>query len=122
MRAAAVMLLAASLVAAGGVGATPSKTAGATPTKTAAAKAEPAKSEAPLTAEDIEQRLAKRMTAAAAHPDLKDSKLSITVRDAETGALIFEREGEAPLAPASNMKLVSSGAAIELLGPERHLV
>ena len=65
--------------------------------------------------------LEKRLAAAVAHPDLVGAKLGITVRDAVTGALLFERGGADPLAPASNMKLVTAGAVIELLGPERQL-
>ncbi len=45
-------------------------------------------------------------------------EFSIQVCDPETGAVLFSHNAEKPLVPASNMKLVTTAAALELLGPE----
>lgn len=43
--------------------------------------------------------------------------ISVSVRDAETGAVLADLRGERSLRPASNLKLVTSGAGLVLLGP-----
>lgn len=67
------------------------------------------------------ERLRARLAASLAHPDLAGAKVGVVVKDTATGAVLFERGADLPLAPASNMKLVTAGALIELLGPERKL-
>ncbi|MEO1584830.1 MAG: D-alanyl-D-alanine carboxypeptidase/D-alanyl-D-alanine-endopeptidase [Planctomycetota bacterium] len=42
----------------------------------------------------------------------------ISVRDANSGAIIFESNADTPLAPASNQKLLTSAAAVMILGPD----
>lgn len=46
------------------------------------------------------------------------AKVGISVRDAETGRVLGELKADTPLTPASNMKLLTSGAALLILGPE----
>lgn len=45
------------------------------------------------------------------------ASVSLCVADAETGVVVMEHNSQKSLAPASVMKLVTSAAALELLGP-----
>lgn len=49
---------------------------------------------------------------------LADAELGISVRDLRSGDELFSWHGEATLNPASNQKLVTASAAIELLGAD----
>lgn len=77
----------------------------------------------PLPGDDSEfgQRIRTRLQAALKDPCLVTAGVGITVRDARDGWLIYEKDGGVPMKPASNMKLVTGGAAQDLLGPERTL-
>jgi len=46
------------------------------------------------------------------------ASISVHVRDLETGHVLFDYFGDSPLIPASNQKIVTSAAALDLLGPE----
>ena len=48
----------------------------------------------------------------------KTLKLGLSVIDAESGQLVFEHQGGRPLIPASVMKIVTSVAALKLLGSD----
>jgi serine-type D-Ala-D-Ala carboxypeptidase/endopeptidase (penicillin-binding protein 4) len=50
--------------------------------------------------------------------DLKDSRVGVSVRDADTGTLQVSIAGDEPLTPASNMKLLTTGTALHVLGPD----
>jgi D-alanyl-D-alanine carboxypeptidase/D-alanyl-D-alanine-endopeptidase (penicillin-binding protein 4) len=78
----------------------------------------------PLTpdASELGARIGARIQAALADPSLVGAGLGVTVRDLRDGSLIFEKNGNMPLKPASNMKLVTGSAAQDLLGPERVLL
>lgn len=55
-----------------------------------------------------------------ARPQLEGITVAVAVADAESGEMLFARRIDEPLAPASNMKLVTSAAALSLLGPDYH--
>ncbi len=48
----------------------------------------------------------------------QDGIAGIVVADASTGEVIYENNADIPLAPASNQKLLTSAAAVLILGPE----
>ncbi|MSR19165.1 MAG: D-alanyl-D-alanine carboxypeptidase/D-alanyl-D-alanine-endopeptidase [Phycisphaerales bacterium] len=49
---------------------------------------------------------------------LKKASISVSVRDVSTGALLASASGSRPMIPASNMKVLTTGAAVATLGPE----
>lgn len=51
------------------------------------------------------------------NPAFTGSQVELVVRDATTGELVYDRNGGNRLLPASNMKLFTSTAAMDLLGP-----
>lgn len=51
-------------------------------------------------------------------PGLSAPFTSVRIVDAETGAPIFEQNASTPLMPASNLKVITSSAALSLLKPE----
>jgi serine-type D-Ala-D-Ala carboxypeptidase/endopeptidase (penicillin-binding protein 4) len=51
-------------------------------------------------------------------PALAGGAVGLVVRDADTGATLYSRQADTLLAPASNEKLVTSAAALDVLGPD----
>lgn len=51
-------------------------------------------------------------------PKLGDSKTGVVVYDPADGTILASNRADEPLIPASNMKLLSSGAALAVLGPD----
>lgn len=51
-------------------------------------------------------------------PVLEGSLVSLTVRDADTGTSLYQRNGMTRLLPASGLKLLTTAAAMEVLGAE----
>ncbi|MBD3107987.1 D-alanyl-D-alanine carboxypeptidase/D-alanyl-D-alanine-endopeptidase [Bacillus sp. AGMB 02131] len=49
---------------------------------------------------------------------LAGGDVSIAIRDRTTGRLLYEYNGEKPIKPASNMKLITGAAALEALGQD----
>lgn len=49
---------------------------------------------------------------------LAGSETGLVVRDADTGATLYAQQGDSLLVPASNEKLITSAAAMDLLGPD----
>lgn len=47
---------------------------------------------------------------------LSGSKVSVSVRSLETGALVYEKSGDVGIKPASTIKLLTASAALETLG------
>ncbi|MEU6073368.1 D-alanyl-D-alanine carboxypeptidase/D-alanyl-D-alanine-endopeptidase [Micromonospora sp. NPDC047074] len=62
-------------------------------------------------------RLNATIDAILADSRLDGAQVSVVVKDASTGATVYHRNGERRLVPASNTKLLTSAAALELLGP-----
>jgi len=50
--------------------------------------------------------------------DLKAARVAVSVRDSESGYAIVSINDTEPMIPASNMKVLTTGAALHLLGPE----
>ena len=48
---------------------------------------------------------------------LKNASIAFYVADANSGSVVYSHNPKVSLVPASNMKLISSAAALELLGP-----
>ena len=67
--------------------------------------------------QDQASRLARSLTAALAVPPLSGARVGALVVRASDGATVWSHEADIPLVPASNMKLLTSLAALELLGP-----
>jgi len=51
-------------------------------------------------------------------PELKGARVAFCVVDTVTGERVFARNIDEPMAPASNMKLLTAAAALTLLGPD----
>ena len=66
------------------------------------------------TGKTLQQRLASLINGRTAG----SAETSIQVVDVESGAVIAERNAHQPLAPASNMKLFTTAAAVDLLHPD----
>jgi len=62
--------------------------------------------------------LAKRIDAILGRPGLKKTLFSVRVVRCGTGDVVYERNPHLALLPASNMKIVTSAAALEHLGPD----
>lgn len=57
-----------------------------------------------------------------AHKALKNAQLSIALIHTRTGQLLYDKNANLALNPASNIKLVTTAAALALLGPEHYYV
>ncbi|PSK89169.1 D-alanyl-D-alanine carboxypeptidase/D-alanyl-D-alanine-endopeptidase (penicillin-binding protein 4) [Murinocardiopsis flavida] len=51
-------------------------------------------------------------------PELKGAVSGVQVRSLDEDALLYERDAAKPLVPASNAKLLTSAAALDVLGPD----
>lgn len=63
-------------------------------------------------------RLTSTLDTILADARLDGSQAAVVVRDATTGETLYHRNGDRRLLPASNTKLLTSAAALEILGPD----
>src|SRR5262249_10628051 len=64
--------------------------------------------------EPLERRLAARLSSGC----LRQAKVGLVVASLADGAIVFEHNGGLALAPASTMKVLTTAAALDKLGPE----
>lgn len=67
-------------------------------------------------AQDIQQKLLEQVKTLVADSQMRAGTLALYVADVKTGAEIFNWNGSVGLAPASTQKIITSVAALELLG------
>ncbi len=67
-------------------------------------------------AQNAEQSLAAAMKKMETDAQFKHASISLYVVDSKTGKVVFDKNSELGLAPASTLKVVTSAAAFELLG------
>jgi len=51
-------------------------------------------------------------------PHMRGAEVAVVVQSAETGSVLYERNADTPMIPASNMKVVTGAAALAVLGPD----
>jgi len=69
-------------------------------------------------AQDVSTRLSEALKNLDADPLLKHAIISLYVVDGKTGKQVFSKNSQLGLAPASCQKVITSTAALELLGPD----
>ena len=69
-------------------------------------------------AQSVEEKLSKAVQLFEKDSQMRHAILGLAVMDAKTGAIVFERNSQVGLAPASTQKIVTSAAAFELLGKD----
>lgn len=74
--------------------------------------------DAGIVAQTVSQRLQKAFTAFEKDEQLKHAISSLYVIDARTGQVVFDKNSQVGLAPASTQKIIISVTAFELLGKE----
>jgi len=62
--------------------------------------------------------LAKRVNAIISQPSQKKVRFSIHIVKADSGRTVYSHNATEPLVPASNMKIITSAAALKFLGPD----
>ncbi|AHI00359.1 D-alanyl-D-alanine carboxypeptidase/D-alanyl-D-alanine endopeptidase [Kutzneria albida] len=62
--------------------------------------------------------LGKDLDALLGDASLRGGQVGLVVRDADTGSVLYSRQGDSLLLPASTNKLFTSAAALEVLGPD----
>jgi serine-type D-Ala-D-Ala carboxypeptidase/endopeptidase (penicillin-binding protein 4) len=73
---------------------------------------------ADLSAQTVSQRLQKAFTSFEKDEQLKHAISSLYVIDAKTGEVVFDKNSQIGLAPASTQKIITAATAFELLGKE----
>ena len=53
---------------------------------------------------------------------LKTAQIGVSIRNNQTNKIVFEQNGNKSFTPASNLKLVTTAAALTLLGPEYRFI
>src|SRR5688572_9883869 len=71
-----------------------------------------------VVAQPLEEKLSKAVALFEKDPQMRHAILGFEVMDAQTGNIIFEKNAQVGLAPASTQKIITSAAAFELLGKD----
>lgn len=58
------------------------------------------------------------VSSAVSSSGLRNASVAVSVRDLQTGQLLVNIEGDRLMVPASNMKVLTTGAALHVLGPD----
>lgn len=111
----ATLLLALSLTACAQTPTTPKSTFTEGGTAVDTVHGSQAASFAPLSADALADALAQLLDT---HDTSQRTNVTLVIRDLETGETLFDRGGGKLLIPASNLKIYTAAAAIDLLGPE----
>ncbi len=72
----------------------------------------------PVFAQTVSQRLSVALDRLQSDQQLSHALLSLYVVDAKTGAVIFDKNAQLGMAPASTQKVITSASAFELLGKD----
>jgi D-alanyl-D-alanine carboxypeptidase/D-alanyl-D-alanine-endopeptidase (penicillin-binding protein 4) len=72
----------------------------------------------PLSAQTVTRRLSSAIGALQKDEQFSHASLSMYVLDSKTGAVVFEKDPQLGLAPASTQKVITSVSAYELLGKD----
>lgn len=72
----------------------------------------------PAGADSTDPALAKTLDRILSDPRLSGSQVGVVVSDANTGQALYQHDGGDRLVPASSTKLLTSTAAMQLLGPD----
>ncbi|MCU0642863.1 MAG: D-alanyl-D-alanine carboxypeptidase/D-alanyl-D-alanine-endopeptidase [bacterium] len=67
-----------------------------------------------------EEQLARQIDLQIAEPELQTALVGVMVQSAETGEILYQRNANTLMMPASNEKIVTSIAALLKLGPDFH--
>src|SRR5512147_1981067 len=70
-----------------------------------------------VAADTPSSELATRLSAALAHPGLRGASVAALVVRADDGRVLFDQGGNRLLAPASNLKILTTLAALATFGP-----
>jgi D-alanyl-D-alanine carboxypeptidase/D-alanyl-D-alanine-endopeptidase (penicillin-binding protein 4) len=98
---------------------TPTPSATPTPTATPSAQQTPTPtSAAPRTLEELRARVRELIS----KPEFAASNLAIKVASLDTGRVLLEENASKWMQPASNMKLYTTAAALDRLGPDYHFI
>jgi serine-type D-Ala-D-Ala carboxypeptidase/endopeptidase (penicillin-binding protein 4) len=73
-------------------------------------------------AQNVSTKLSQSFQVFEADSQMRNGIASLYVMDAKTGKLVFEKNGQIGLAPASTQKIITSITAYELLGSWRSYV
>lgn len=79
---------------------------------------EPARAQEALTAESASESIHRVVQIATGRPSLKGAQWGIAVRNLETGETLYSRNGDLNATPASNIKLYTAAAALEVMGAD----
>lgn len=71
-----------------------------------------------ISAQTVQQKLQKAVQQLLSDPQMRFATLGFSVVNSETGAVVYDYNGNTGLAPASCQKTVTSAAAFELLGKD----